>query len=527
MSVEWSRTLLLLDPEDGRRFGFRASDFEAREITTLTTPYFRINEDHSLISEIRATGAEALIFTRNDDMPGNPRIGNLLRELRVGYTTISAIDREFQGEQATACARDLLDGKGEVQIPDVAARDVSRYGNTEGTFSLIFDFEQFGCARYAMPRLLPILESSGIRATFFITGFIAEIYPRVLQRIADGGHEIGIHGKVHEFLQGRPLDEQIRTIEHHANVLRDYAEVWGANFIFRMDGLSPEAILNSGIKYFVLFRKHLYFGTRYLPASGRSRTFRTPSGDLYFVPVSVETYGLPCSEVRGMIDSAWNTARREGHKHISILMHPFKDGTLERIADVRALIDHLTRTLKLRPLKLHQIPLPRSAEKEAVKILYRWDEHEAADSQSDRFPERTSSWWAPPMFHSRRTENIADALEHRNVPVVFSGEAQAWEKRICIYPDIWPDGVTVTAQDPIGDPGGAASNVAKSLRTVNSVQLEPASVYTDLWNNVIFQLPRTWSDVRTLIKRLWNKLRIPRGFDRHNLAGHREAVKSQ
>ena len=32
-----------------------------------------------------------------------------------------------------------------------------------------------------------------------------------------------------------------------------------------------------------------------------------------------------------MIDSAWKTAVREGVNHISVLMHPFKDGRLDRL----------------------------------------------------------------------------------------------------------------------------------------------------------------------------------------------------
>jgi peptidoglycan/xylan/chitin deacetylase (PgdA/CDA1 family) len=505
MSVEWNRTLLLIDPEDKGRFGFNASDFESRGIRTLTTPYSRINGDPGLAEEIQSAGADALIFTRNDDMPGNPLIGNLLRKLRAGYTTISAIDREDESEQTRQCARDLLDRKAGISIPKVNGYTSINARNAVGTFSLIFDLEQFGGARFGMPRLLHLLESSGIRAVFFITGFIADIYPSLLRRIADGGHEIGLHGSMHEFFQKRPLDEQISRLRAHADELRNYSNIQGVNLIFRMDEASPEAIRQSGLKYFVLFRKHLYYRTRYIPASGRARPFRTSAGDLYFIPIGVETYEKPFYEIDAMIRSARRTASAEGHNHVSILMHPFKDGALQRIETVRKLIKKLMHDLKLRPIKLHEIPEPHHAPAEATKIFYRWDECEA-DGSPESFPERTRSWWVPPMFHSRRTENIADALEKVGLRTILSAEMLNYDKTISIYPDLLAGGITVDSHDPIRDPARIASEAAKVMETNNSVYLAPRSASSDLWNNLLFQFPRTWDDATMLIRKIKSKL---------------------
>ncbi|MBI5248227.1 MAG: polysaccharide deacetylase family protein [Desulfomonile tiedjei] len=440
-------------------------------------------------------------------MAGNPLIGNLLRELRIGYTTISAIDREHAQQQGQECARDLLEGRGEISIPNIPQQDVTRDGGAAGSFTLIFDLEQFGGARYGMPRLLSLLESSGIRAVFFVTGFIAEIYPGLVRRIADGGHEIGIHGAMHEFFQGRSLDEQTARIRAHADILKNYADIYGANLIFRMDGMTPEAVLKSGLKYFALFRKHLYHRTRYIQASGRTRAFRTSSGDMYFIPVGVETYDRSLQEMEGMIRSALRTAHEEGHNHVSILMHPFKDGALKRIATVQALIWKLTRDLKLRPVKLHEIPEPAPTREEATKILYRWDEHEAVASPQDRFSKSTRSWWAPPTFHSRRTENVTDALERAAIPVILSAEIRQNEKCVYVYPDASPSGVTVTGIDPIRDTSKVAAEIAAILGKNSSVNLSPGSGLADLWNNWAFQIPRTWNDLTMLIRRIKNKLR--------------------
>jgi polysaccharide deacetylase family protein (PEP-CTERM system associated) len=46
--------------------------------------------------------------------------------------------------------------------------------------------------------LLDLLDHAGVRATFFIVGWIAERYPRLVQAVRDAGHEIGSHGHRHQ-----------------------------------------------------------------------------------------------------------------------------------------------------------------------------------------------------------------------------------------------------------------------------------------------------------------------------------------
>jgi polysaccharide deacetylase family protein (PEP-CTERM system associated) len=49
-------------------------------------------------------------------------------------------------------------------------------------------------------RLLAIFDESGIRATFFILGWVAERFPGLVQRIAAVGHEIASHGYGHRLV---------------------------------------------------------------------------------------------------------------------------------------------------------------------------------------------------------------------------------------------------------------------------------------------------------------------------------------
>jgi peptidoglycan/xylan/chitin deacetylase (PgdA/CDA1 family) len=53
-------------------------------------------------------------------------------------------------------------------------------------------------ARAGVPRILSVLARHGLRQTFFVPGWCVEAYPRIIEQILEGGHEIGHHGYLHE-----------------------------------------------------------------------------------------------------------------------------------------------------------------------------------------------------------------------------------------------------------------------------------------------------------------------------------------
>ncbi len=56
-------------------------------------------------------------------------------------------------------------------------------------------------------RILELLAGCGVRATFFILGWVAEHFPRLVRTIADAGHEIGSHSYWHRLVYDLPPDE--------------------------------------------------------------------------------------------------------------------------------------------------------------------------------------------------------------------------------------------------------------------------------------------------------------------------------
>ncbi len=55
-------------------------------------------------------------------------------------------------------------------------------------------------ARVGVPLILALLRRRGLKATFYIPGWVAERWPDVACRIRDEEHEIGHHGYLHEWV---------------------------------------------------------------------------------------------------------------------------------------------------------------------------------------------------------------------------------------------------------------------------------------------------------------------------------------
>jgi peptidoglycan-N-acetylglucosamine deacetylase len=71
----------------------------------------------------------------------------------------------------------------------------------------------------ALPRILTLLRTHEIRASFFIPAWVAEHYPDAVRAIVDGGHEIGCHGDEHERVSELPPDREEAILARSVEVL--------------------------------------------------------------------------------------------------------------------------------------------------------------------------------------------------------------------------------------------------------------------------------------------------------------------
>ena len=77
---------------------------------------------------------------------------------------------------------------------------------------------QYG-ARVAVPRILKLLERHGVKATFYVPAVTALIHPDEQRRIVAEGHEIGIHGWIHELNSVLPYDDERGLMLRSADTL--------------------------------------------------------------------------------------------------------------------------------------------------------------------------------------------------------------------------------------------------------------------------------------------------------------------
>jgi peptidoglycan/xylan/chitin deacetylase (PgdA/CDA1 family) len=84
--------------------------------------------------------------------------------------------------------------------------------------------------KVGVPRILRMLERTGVRATFFIPGLTADLHPGMVEAVLAAGHEVGHHGYSHVPYHRMTDDEQRRDIE------RAFASLARASGGLRPDG---------------------------------------------------------------------------------------------------------------------------------------------------------------------------------------------------------------------------------------------------------------------------------------------------
>ena len=103
--------------------------------------------------------------------------------------------------------------------------------------------------------LLDLLDSSGVRATFFVLGHVADHHPGLVEEIRARGHEIGVHGYLHRFVNRLTPDEFAREIDRAVeSVYRITGEAPAGHRApyFSIDGGTPwafELLARRGFRY--------------------------------------------------------------------------------------------------------------------------------------------------------------------------------------------------------------------------------------------------------------------------------------
>jgi peptidoglycan-N-acetylglucosamine deacetylase len=97
---------------------------------------------------------------------------------------------------------------------------------------------EFGLS-VGLPRILSLLDDEKIKATFFIPGKVAEIYPDTVREIHELGHEIAVHGYAHERWNELDYKTELELVQKSTDIIEQIIKE-------KVDGFrSPAWSLNS------------------------------------------------------------------------------------------------------------------------------------------------------------------------------------------------------------------------------------------------------------------------------------------
>ena len=179
-----------------------------------------------------------------------------------------------------------------------------------------------------LPRLLDLLATRGMKATFFVEGLNAEMYPDALRTIAAAGHEVAVHAWRHEEWAALDAGTEAALLRRATDAMRGIG-IEPRGFRPPGGGLTERTLAllgENGYSYVSPAgeREGLLEGLAVLP-------FRWPLVDAYaYLPTFAslrERYGgapdpLTPEQMRGeMIAALQNHSEQEGH--LALLFHPF------------------------------------------------------------------------------------------------------------------------------------------------------------------------------------------------------------
>lgn len=105
-----------------------------------------------------------------------------------------------------------------------------------------------------LPVLLEIYKNFGIRSTFFITAYVAKLYPELVKMILKYEHEIGSHGKSHLPENGfdvMDFNKQKRHLEYSKKLLEDLSGKEVISFrspSLRVSKITAKALIETGYR---------------------------------------------------------------------------------------------------------------------------------------------------------------------------------------------------------------------------------------------------------------------------------------
>ena len=191
--------------------------------------------------------------------------------------------------------------------------------------------------------IVPFLEalaSAGVRATFFVLGWLAEKEPAMVRAISDGGHEIASHGWDHRRVTDLSPDEFREDIRRSSGVLREISDQEVVGYRAPSFSILPgmewalDTLLEEGIHYdSSMFPVKVHPGYGYPQAPPDPHLIPRPGGSIWEVPpATLRVGGLSLPAAGGaylrffpslLVETALRSAEKRG-KPGTVYLHPWE-----------------------------------------------------------------------------------------------------------------------------------------------------------------------------------------------------------
>jgi peptidoglycan/xylan/chitin deacetylase (PgdA/CDA1 family) len=200
----------------------------------------------------------------------------------------------------------------------------------------------------AIPRILEMYRRYDLRQTFFVPAWVAERYPDMVRSIADDGHDVALHGYMHELSSEMSREEEAAVLDRGVAILEKVTGErpigWRSPF-YSFSPASADLLYEAG---FVYDSSLMGDDVPYLVRSDRGELIEFPadfqSDDWpQYVQSPEFEYMMPIRPPkRGMevFRAEFEAAYTYGGLWISI-WHPFVSGRLSRAMEVDRLIQDL------------------------------------------------------------------------------------------------------------------------------------------------------------------------------------------
>jgi peptidoglycan/xylan/chitin deacetylase (PgdA/CDA1 family) len=106
---------------------------------------------------------------------------------------------------------------------DCDADSLMHLGHPDTAYRRISGLSWLQYDRVAVPEIVSLFDSYGIRQTFFVPAWCIERYPESLKPIVDSGHEIAAHGYLHESPNKQSPEGERYWLQRSAEIIESFS----------------------------------------------------------------------------------------------------------------------------------------------------------------------------------------------------------------------------------------------------------------------------------------------------------------